>query len=95
MHPYSVIIKPLLSEKSNDVRENDGKYTFVIRRDATKEDVKKAVSKLWDVEVKKVQTLITRGKIKRRGTNFSAPTKTKKAIITLADGAKLPLFEDQ
>ncbi|SME88975.1 50S ribosomal protein L23 [Pseudobacteriovorax antillogorgiicola] len=95
MHPYSVIIKPVLSEKSNDVRENEGKYTFVIRRDATKEDVKKAVSKLWDVKVAKVQTLITRGKIKRRGMNFSKPTKTKKAVVTLAEGAKLPLFEEQ
>ena len=95
MHPYSVIVKPLLSEKSNEVRETAGKYTFVILRDATKEDVKNAVSKLWDVKVAKVQTMITRGKVKRRGANFSKPTKTKKAIVTLVEGAKLPLFEDQ
>mgnify|MGYP003683221779 CR=1 FL=1 len=95
MQPYSVIIKPVLSEKSNEIRENEGKYTFVIRRDATKDDVKSAVSKLWDVEVAKVQTLITRGKVKRRGANFSKPTKTKKAIVTLVEGAKLSLFEDQ
>lgn len=95
MHPFNVIIKPLLSEKSNELRENEGKYTFVIRREATKDDVKKAVSKLWDVDVEAVKTMITRGKIKRRGSNFSKPTKTKKAIVTLAKGAKLPLFEDQ
>ncbi|NRA64417.1 MAG: 50S ribosomal protein L23 [Pseudobacteriovorax sp.] len=95
MQPYSVIIKPLLSEKSNDVREETGQYTFVIRRDATKDDVKKAINKIWNAKVDSVRTLITRGKIKRRGTNFSKPIKTKKAIVTLAKGETLPLFEDQ
>ena len=95
MQAYDVIVKPILSEKSNEVREAEGKYTFQVKRDATKDDVKKAVSKLWNVDVLKVQTMITRGKIKRRGANLSKPTKTKKAIVTLAEGAKLPLFEDQ
>ncbi len=95
MQPYSVIIKPVLSEKSNNLRENEGKYTFIVKRDATKDAVKKAIAKIWDAKVEKVQTIVVRGKIKRRGTNFSKPVKTKKAIVTLADGAKLPLFEDQ
>jgi large subunit ribosomal protein L23 len=95
MNPYDVILKPLLSEKSNELREKTGAYTFVVKRDASKEDVKKAVSALWGVKVDKVQTLIQRGKIKRRGMNFSKPVKSKKAMVSLADGAKLPLFEDQ
>ena len=95
MQPYSVIIKPLLSEKSNDLREVSGQYTFVVRREATKADVKKAVAKMWDAKVKTVRTLVVRGKVKRRGSNFSKPVNTKKAIVTLADGAKLPLFDDQ
>jgi large subunit ribosomal protein L23 len=94
MHPYNVIVKPVLSEKSNDLRENDGKYAFIVRREATKQDVKKAVAAMWDVEVKSVRTLVQRGKIKRRGMNLSKPVKTKKAFVTLAGDAKLPLFED-
>ena len=62
MNPYSVIMRPALSEKSDVVRENEGKYTFEIRRDATKEDVKAAVEKLFSVNVVKVNTCITRGK---------------------------------
>lgn len=95
MHPLNVIIKPVLSEKSNDLRELAGKYTFVVRKEATKNDVKKAVKQLWDVNVASVNTLVQRGKIKRRGMNFSKPTKTKKVFVTLEKGATLPLFEDQ
>lgn len=95
MHPFNVIVRPVLSEKSNDLRETGGKYVFIIRREASKQDVKKAVKAMWDVEVKSVRTLVQRGKIKRRGANLSKPVKTKKAFVTLAEGAKLPLFEDQ
>ena len=95
MHPYSVIEKPILSEKSNDLREREGKYSFVVKRDATKDDVKKAVSMIWGVEVVDVRTMIQRGKVKRRGMNMSKTSNFKKAIVKLAEGAKLPLFEEQ
>jgi large subunit ribosomal protein L23 len=45
--------------------------------------------------VKAVQTLITRGKVVRRGNHVSMTSKMKKAVVTLAEGAKLPLFEEQ
>ncbi len=95
MHPLSVIIRPVLSEKSNKVREAEGKYTFIVQKDATKDDVKKAVAALWNVKVEKVRTLIQRGKFKRRGTRYSKPSLIKKAVVTLVEGAKLPIFEDQ
>ena len=95
MHPYSVIEKPILSEKSNDLREREGKYSFVVKRDATKDDVKNAVSKIWGVEVVDVRTMIQRGKVKRRGMNMSKTSNFKKAIVKLAEGAKLPLFDEQ
>ena len=95
MHPYSVIQKPILSEKSNDLREREGKYSFVVKRDATKDDVKKAVSMIWGVEVVDVRTMIQRGKVKRRGMNMSKTSNFKKAIVKLAEGAKLPLFDEQ
>ena len=95
MHPYSVIEKPILSEKSNDLREREGKYSFIVKRDATKDDVKKAVSMIWGVEVVDVHTMIQRGKVKRRGMNMSKTSNFKKAIVKLAAGAKLPLFDEQ
>lgn len=95
MSPFDVIVKPILSEKSNDLRDGQGQYMFVIKNSATKNDVRKAVQSLWGVEVAKVQTLVQRGKVKRRGTNFSKASKTKKAFVKLAGDAKLPLFEDQ
>lgn len=95
MHPLHVIVRPILSEKSNGVRESEGKYTFIVQKDATKEDVKKAVAALWNVQVESVNTLLRRGKHKRRGARYTKPSLTKRAVVKLAPGAKLPIFEDQ
>ena len=94
MNPYDVLVKPLLSEKSNDVREAQNKYSFNVAVKATKDDVKKAVEKLYNVKVTGVTTLVNRGKVKRRGNNVVHMPKSKKAVVTLAEGAKIPLFED-
>jgi large subunit ribosomal protein L23 len=87
------LVKPLLSEKSNDARELDNKYSFKVDLKATKADVRKAVEKLFDVKVTSVQTLVTRGKIKRRGNQVGHLSNTKKAIVTLVEGAKIGLFD--
>ena len=84
-----------MSEKSNETREAHGKYTFMVRREATKHDVERAIERLWNVKVANVRTMITRGKIKRRGAAVYKAANTKKAIVTLVEGAKLPLFDEQ
>ncbi len=94
MNPYSVLLKPLLSEKSNRGRENENKYTFLVEPKSSKTDVKKAVEKVFSVSVVGVTTLITRGKVKRRGNNISKLANTKKAVVTLREGEKISLFED-
>ena len=93
MNPYDVLVKPLLSEKSNEARENLNKYSFRVASKATKVDVKKAVETLFGVKVTSVQTLLTRGKVKRRGNNSTKLSNTKKAVVTLAEGAKIGLFD--
>lgn len=95
MNLYNVLVRPVLSEKSNDAREIGGKYTFEVNLKSTKEDVQRAVEKIYNVKVSKVQTMVTRGKVRRRGMHVSLDSKCKKAVVTLAAGAKLPLFEDQ
>ncbi len=93
MNPYNVLVKPLLSEKSNRARESANKYSFKVDLKATKSDVRKAIETLFDVKVSAVQTLVTRGKIKRRGNQVGHLSNTKKAIVTLVDGAKIGLFD--
>jgi len=94
VNPYSVLLKPLLSEKSNRGRENENKYTFLVEPKSSKTDVKKAVEKVFSVSVVGVTTLITRGKVKRRGNNIAKLANTKKAVVTLKEGEKISLFED-
>ena len=95
MHPFDVLIRPLLTEKSNKERENGSKYTFEVGLPATKKDIKAAVEKMFDVKVLGVTTAITRGKIKRRGMFMAKrPGKAKRAVITLEPGAKISLFDD-
>ena len=95
MQPYSVIVRPILSEKSTGLREDHNQYTFQIDKFATKHDVAKAVKAIWGVEVEKVTTQLRRTKIKRRGSVQSEPKTVKFAVVRLGKSAKLPLFEDQ
>jgi large subunit ribosomal protein L23 len=95
MNPFIVLSKPVLSEKSTLVRENLNQYTFHVDLRATKTSVRSAIESMYGVKVKAVQTLITRGKVVRRGNHVSMTSKMKKAVVTLAEGAKLPLFEEQ
>lgn len=95
MNPYSVLVRPIVSEKSNDSKDFNGCYHFYVARDASKDDVKAAIEKLWDVKVAKVNTLVQRGKLKRRGMHVALTDKRKKAMVTLAKGQTLPLFEEQ
>ena len=95
MNPYNVLQKPLLSEKTSELRETNGKYTFAIDLKANKNDVKNACKKLYDVDAVNVRTITTRGKIYRRGMALTKPKLHKKAIVTLAEGQRIKIFDDQ
>ena len=85
---YDVILKPVVTEKSMNIMA-DGKYTFLVHPDATKSQIKEAVEKMFDgTKVKSVNTLNIGGKTKRRGMTFGKTAKTKKAVVTLAEGSK-------
>ena len=95
MNPNNVLVRPIVSEKSTDARDLNNCYQFYVAPKATKTEIKKAVQNLWDVKVKKINTLLQRGKLKRRGRYIALSDKRKKAMVTLADGQSLPIFDEQ
>jgi len=95
MNPYVVLERPILSEKSTEARESGNQYTFAINLKASKKDVKVAVEKMFETKVEKVNTITARGKFRRRGRHIGQPKLTKKAIVTLVEGQRIKLFDDQ
>ncbi|MDD5987832.1 MAG: 50S ribosomal protein L23 [Eubacteriales bacterium] len=84
---YDVILKPVITEDSMDDAQNK-KYTFKVAVDATKTEVKSAVEEIFEVEVKKVNIMNVRGKLKRMGRNAGMTSASKKAIVTLTEDSK-------
>ena len=77
-----VIVRPVVTEKSNDELQQ-GKYTFEVNRKATKVDIAKAVEKLFEVKVLKVNTMTVKGKTKRVGYHIGKTSDWKKAVVTI------------
>ncbi len=82
MLPEDIIIKPVITEKSNEAIE-EGKYTFKVDKRATKVDIANAVEKLFNVKVLKVNTTHVRGKDKRVGVHQGKTASWKKAIVMI------------
>ena len=77
-----IIVRPIVTEKSNDGL-GEGKYTFEVNKKATKVEIAKAVEKLFNVKVLKVNTMTVKGKQKRVGVHFGKTSDWKKAIVTI------------
>lgn len=82
MKPEDVIVAPVVTEKSNDEIQY-GKYTFKVNKKATKIDIARAVEKLFDVKVLKVNTMTVKGKEKRVGRSVGKTSDWKKAIVSI------------
>ena len=82
----NIIIRPIVSEKSNMSRESDGKYTFVTNLNADKKQVAKAVESLFGVNVVKVNSLITRGKLKEEVLTYILARRRKSQLLLLLKG---------
>lgn len=92
--PRDVLIAPVVSEKSYGLLE-ENVYTFTVQPSASKPEIKHAVESLFDVTVLKVNTLNRKGKRKRNRRNFTYGKRpdTKRAMVTLAEGDEIDLFE--
>ena len=82
----SVLLGPHLSEKSTRMSELANAIVFRVRTDSTKQEVRKAVELLFEVEVEKVRIVNCRGKVKRFGQTLGRRQDWKKAYVTLAEG---------
>ena len=89
--PRDIIIRPVVSEKSYGLLDAN-KYTFTVRPDANKTEIKIAVEKVFDVTVTGVNTQNRQGK--RRRTRFGVGRRpdTKRAIVTVAEGQRIDIF---
>ena len=85
--PRDILLAPVISEKSYGLLE-DHKYTFIVRPDANKTQIKIAVEKVFGVKVVSVNTANRQGKRKRTRAGFGKRKDTKRAIVTLAAGSK-------
>ena len=92
--PRDVVLAPVVSEKSYELLESNV-YTFRVHPDASKPEIKDAVESLFDVTVLKVNTMNRKGKRRRnrRSPTFGRRPDIKRALVTLAEGDEIELFD--
>jgi len=91
--PRDMIIRPIVSEKSYTLSEH-GVYVFLVPPEARKVEIRRSVERIFNVKVTKVNTLNRPGKRKRgRRMLYGKRPDTKRAVVTLASGQSIPLFE--
>ena len=89
--PRDVLLKPVISEKSYRLVD-DGKYTFLVARDANRTQVRQAVEAIFGVKVTGVNTLNRPGKRRRTRFGWGQRVGTKRAIVSLAEGERIDVF---
>lgn len=93
MDIYYVIKKPIITEKSAIARDEENKYFFEVDRRANKIEISKAVEKLFKVRVLNVRTMNVRGKKRKMGKTVGKRSDWRKAIVTLASGDRIDIYE--
>ena len=92
LHKFSILRKPIVTEKSTLLQE-ENRYVFEVAPSATKHEIKDAVQSAFGVSVRKVRTMNVKGKKKRFCPRYSQLRSWKKAIVTVAPGDSITLFE--
>lgn len=92
MHPYEVLRRPVITEKST-MLQGQHKYVFEVATDANKAQIKEAVEKAFDVRVRAVNVTKVHGKTRRIGRHIGRQPDWKKAIVTVRPGDKIEFFE--
>ena len=93
---FDIIRRPIITEKSNYLSSYLNQYVFEVDYSETKTTIKDAIETIFDVKVDRVNTMIVPAKQSRSMQNRRMRTRTnayKKAIVTLAEGERIPIFE--
>jgi large subunit ribosomal protein L23 len=90
--PRDIIVRPVISEKTYGLLD-ENKYTFVVDKRSNKTEIKQAIQTIFDVKVLSVNTMNRPGKRKRRGLVVGKRPDTKRAIVTVAPGDEIELFD--
>ena len=93
MNAEQVILGPLVTERNMVLRDEQNKYAFRVHLGATKPEIRKAVEELFDVHVVSVTTQNMIGKVKRLGRSTGRRSSWKKAVVKVAAGQKIDIYE--
>ncbi|MDD4320709.1 MAG: 50S ribosomal protein L23 [Acidaminococcaceae bacterium] len=91
-NPRDILVKPIVTEKTSAMMQ-DNKYTFQVALGANKVEIRQAVEAIFKVKVVSVNTIRVFGKTKRMGKSIGKRSDYKKAIVKLAEGNTIPVFE--
>ena len=91
--PRTIVRRAMISEKGTRLREKQNGYLFEVSRDANKIEIKRAIEAIFNVKVDSVRTIRVHGKPKRQGRFAGHRPDWKKALVTLAKGHAIELFE--
>lgn len=92
MDARDIILQPVVTERSTELMAQ-GKYTFKVRLDANKTQIKMAIETIFKVKVLSVNTMRMPGKLRRMGKHIGRRSDWKKAIVQLAEGQTIQVFE--
>ena len=90
---HETIVRPLITEKSSAAYQERSEYTFEVHPKASKPQIRSAIEQLFGVRVRTVWTSNHRGKVKRMGKTAGRRPNWKKAVVKLAPGDSIPIFE--
>jgi large subunit ribosomal protein L23 len=91
--PHDIVLKPLLTEKMEFLKDDSGKYAFVVRGGVNKIEIKEAIESIYNVTVTKVAVMNLHGKKRRIGWIQGRRSSWKKAVVTLKEGDSIEYFE--
>ena len=92
-NPRDIIIKPLITEKGTHIKKDANGYLFQVQKDSNKIEIKNAIEELFNVDVRKVNTICYKGKPKSLGRYVGRRSDWKKAIVFLTKGQSIKEFE--
>ncbi len=93
MHRYEILRRPVLTEKTDILGEQHNQYVFEVAKRANKAQIRDAVESIFEVHVVGVRTMMMPGKPRRWGRHVTRTPSWKKAVVTLASGDRIDVFE--